>query len=94
VKFRRNRATGFAAARKIAHSPHIVGKPVRFIRSRNLCAGNVFLQPVRKLAAETYPQVSAPPENSEEFQARAAFLLCVEKPTWFFNASKKYAYFS
>jgi hypothetical protein len=46
----------------------------------DLCAGNVFLEPVRTLVEETIPTVSAPPGNSEEFQAHAGFFLCVQKP--------------
>jgi len=44
------------------------------IETGGMYAGFAFQLPVRKLVAETTPQVSGPPGNSTEFQAREVFL--------------------
>jgi hypothetical protein len=65
----------------------LLSNPVKaLIVPGDMRAGNVFPQSVHTLVEETIPSVSEPPGNSVEFQARAAFLFCVEKPLGFFYA--------
>jgi hypothetical protein len=68
-----------------------INKAPRGIIAGDLCAGNVFLRPVRILGAETTPAVSAPPGNPRGFQAREVPSLRIEKTAGVFDALNRQA---